>query len=141
MNPYHDARSLAELYGQLEHVLKRADHLKKGRKDAQADWTSFAQSLGERFFEEVASSGIADTLINDPPRKLMADLSWKPEQPPKLTNVTELIVKGVCQVRHSYIHGEKFVEREQRERDATLVHEALAVLRLARSKAGIVFRR
>jgi hypothetical protein len=138
INPYDDARRLADLYRRFEHALKRGDHMKQGRKDAQADWKSFATSLGEKFFEDVVASGVADTLINDPPRKLMADLTWQPEQPPKLTNVVELFVKGVCQVRHSYIHGEKFMSGgDQRQRDATLVHEALGVLRLAQSNCRI----
>jgi hypothetical protein len=138
VNPYVDARNFARLFGRFEHALKRGDHLKKGRKDAQADWGSFAKTLGEDFFGQVASSGIADTLINDPPRKLMADLSWKPEQVPTLTNVTELFVQGVCRVRNSYIHHEKFVsDGEQWERDAKLVHEALCVLR-AVQKLGLV---
>jgi hypothetical protein len=138
MNPYADARNLAELFGRFEHALKRAGHLKKGRKDAQADWESFANALGDGFFKEVVSSGIADTLINDPPRKLMADLSWKPERVPQLTNVAELFVPGVCRVRNSYIHHEKFVsDGEQRVRDGRLVHEALSVLRSAENK-GLV---
>jgi hypothetical protein len=138
MNPYVDARNFARLFGRFEHALKRADHLKKARKDAQADWESFAQALGQPFFEEVASSGIAETLNNDPPRKLMADLSWKPEQVPPLAGVVELFVHGVCRVRNSYIHHEKFMsDGEQWERDAKLVHEALSVLRSAQKK-GLV---
>lgn len=135
MNPYSDAKDLAYLFGRFEHALKRNGHMKEGRKDAQADWASFAEALGEGFFQEVAASGFADTLINDPPRKLMADLSWKPEQVPPLRSVTELFVQGVCRVRNSYIHHEKFVsDGAQRERDATLVHEALLVLRSAEKK-------
>ena len=110
--------------------------MKKGRQDAQADWDSFAQKLGQEFFEEVVLSGIADTLINDPPRKLMSEgLTWKPDEPPRLENVAGLFVQGVCRVRNSFVHGEKFRSQgKQRERDATLVHEALAVLRLAEAK-------
>jgi hypothetical protein len=137
-NPYADARDLGDLFGRFEHALKRTGHLKKGRKDAQADWSSFANALGDGFFEEVISSGIADTLVNDPPRKLMADLSWQPAQAPQLTTVEELFVQGVCRVRNSYVHHEKFVtDGEQRERDAKLVHEALAVLQAAERK-GVV---
>jgi hypothetical protein len=136
MNPYVDARNLQRLFGRFEHALKRSGHLKKGRADAQADWESFAEALGTDFFEEVASSGKADTLINDPPGKLMADLSWQPARTAPLTNVVQLIVLGVCRVRNSYIHHEKFVsDGDQWERDAKLVHEALSVLRSAQKKA------
>lgn len=140
-NPYDDARELQVLYGRFEYSLKRAGHLKKGSTIAQADWHSFASVLGKPFFEEVRSSGIATTLINDPPRKLVADqeaLDWQRREPPQLMTVEELFVQGVCRVRHSYVHGEKFVSHgHQLKRDATLVHEALAVLILAESK-GVV---
>jgi len=135
MDPYVDARELAHLFGRFEYALKRSGHLKKGRKDAQADWESFANAIGEPFFAEVVSDRVADTLINEPPRKLMADLSWQPEQSSPLTDVLQLFVQGVCRVRNSYIHHEKFVsEGDQWERDAVLVHEALAVLRRAETK-------
>jgi hypothetical protein len=137
-NPYLDAKRLEILFGRFEHALKRNGHLKKGRKDAQADWESFAHKLGQEFFEEVAASGIATTLINDAPRTLTIKLQWKPDHPPRLTSVVELIVQGVCRVRNSYVHYEKFVsDGNQRDRDATLVHEALDVLLFAESK-GIV---
>lgn len=137
-NPYADGEDLRQLFGRFDHALKRSGHLKKGRKDAQADWDSFAKLMGAEFFDEVVAAGIADTLINDPPRKLMADLSWQPEWVPPLTDVVELFVQGVCRVRNSYFHHEKFVSPGgQWERDATLVHEALAVLRAAEKK-GLV---
>ena len=103
---------------------------------AEANWTSFAKALGPNFFEKVADAGIANTIINDPPRKLMSDLAWK-RNPGPLKNTHELIVVGVCRIRNSYIHGEKFVGGgdNQWERDATLVREALAILKFALSQA------
>jgi|SRR5690348_10201852 len=120
VNPYVDARDLAELFGRFEYAMKRSGHLKTRRPDAQANWESLAKALGDPFFEEVKSSGMADTLINDPPRKLMADLTWKPENVPPLSGIVELFVQGVCRVRNSYVHHEKFVSQgDQLERDAT----------------------
>jgi len=60
----------------------------------------------------------------------MSDLQWAPETPFPLTNVHELIVQGVCRVRNSYLHGEKFRGGPdgQWERDVTLIREAHAVL-------------
>ena len=58
-------------------------------------------------------------------------LTWMPEKPEPLRNVEELFVQGVCRVRNSYLHGEKFVggpDAKQWERDSKLVREALAVL-------------
>ncbi len=78
-------------------------------------------------------SGIAATLINHPPRQLLATLDWSPTNPPPLASVTELIINGVCRVRNSYIHGEKFTggPDNQWKRDALLVAEAHAVLKRA----------
>jgi hypothetical protein len=136
VNPYAAAQEFAQLFGQVEFALKRSEHLSVGKKHAEADWYSFAKDLGPDFFDRVAAAGIAKTIINDPPRKLMRDLAWDRKSGP-LTNTQELIVIGVCRVRNSYIHGEKFVGGgdDQWERDATLVREALAVLKFALSQA------
>jgi hypothetical protein len=138
-SPYDDGQRLAALFGHFEHVLKRTGFL-KGRRHAEADWTSFAASLGEAFLAEVRQRGIADTLIHEPPRTLMADgLRWEPELPDPIENVVELFVRGVCKVRNSYVHGEKFVGGDRSiERDATLVHEALLILELAQPKLRTV---
>ena len=99
--------------------MKRTGFLKE-RRDAQADWARFAASLGKSFFIEVSERGTADTLIREPPRTLMADgLTWKPNRPKPLTGIVDLFVKGVCKVRNSYVHGEKFVGGDRTfERDA-----------------------
>lgn len=132
---YEDGRRLAALFGRFEHVLKRTGFL-KGRRHAEADWRRFAVSLGDTFFAEVRHRGIAKMLIQEPPRTLMANgLKWEPEWPDPLENVADLFVKGVCKVRNSYVHGEKFVGGDRDfKRDARLVREALAVLELAQSK-------
>jgi hypothetical protein len=115
--------------------LKRTGFL-KGRRHAEANWEKFTRALGEPFFAEVRQAGIAEILIQEPPRTLMADgLRWEPERPEPLTNVLDLFVKGVCKVRNSYVHGEKFVGGDRDfQRDAQLVREALSVLELARSR-------
>ena len=134
-DPYETGRQFGELFGRFEHVLKRSDYLKKGRLDAQADRDRFAGDLGQTFFDEVSTSGIGSTLINDPPRKLMADgLTWQPAELEPLSDVVALFVRGVCRVRNSYMHGEKFTggpDGSQWERDAMLLSDALAVLELA----------
>lgn len=125
------------MFGRMEHALKRSGYLKAGRKDAQADWASYAKSLGKPFFDTVVAKGIAITLIGVPPRKLMAEgLEWGPEHPAPLKDAVELFVEGVCRVRNSLIHGEKFVATGQWERDGQLVREAFAVLMLAAEFAG-----
>jgi hypothetical protein len=131
LSPYQIANAFAADFRSAEYALKRSGHLRKGKKVAEADWQGFAQELGEAFFHQIQASGIAKTLIDHPPRQLLATLDWSPSNRPPLANVTELIVNGVCRVRNSYIHGEKFTggPDNQWERDVLLVEEAHAVLR------------
>ncbi len=138
-DPYENSRQLAALFGRFEHALKRS-HFLRNRPDAQADWNKFARELGPDFFEHVKRSKLAATLLGDPPRKLMKEgLKWEPEHPEPLNDVVELFEQGVCRVRNSFLHGEKFVGRADRwERDATLVSEALMVLREAQDRVPAV---
>jgi hypothetical protein len=133
LNPYQIANAFAADFRSAEYALKRSGHLRKGKKAAEADWAGFAQELGASFFDHIQASGVAATLINHPPRQLLVTLDWSPPNPPPLANVTELIVNGVCRVRNSYIHGEKFTGGPdyQWERDALLVAEAHEVLKEA----------
>lgn len=136
-NPQSVAREFVELFGRIEYALKRSGQLVPNADHAQADWTAYAKSLGAKFYNEVAASGIADTLINRPPRKLMREgLEWSRGTSAPLENVHQLMIEGVCRVRNSYIHGEKFVGGPdgQWNRDAKLVREALEVLKLALSQ-------
>ena len=138
-NPYDDDRELVALFGRFEYALKRSDFL-RNNPVAQADWNKFARELGPDFFEHVKRTKLAETLLGDPPRKLMREgLKWEPKHPEPLNDVIELFEKGVCRVRNSLLHGEKFVGRPDRwERDATLVSEALVVLREAQNRVPAV---
>lgn len=135
-NAYKTGQEFIELFGRIEYALKRGGHLVPGKKRAEANWRSFARELGPNFFEEVVRRGIADTLINDPPRQLMSEgLSWERRTPAVLRNVDELFAEGVCRVRNSLFHGEKFVGGPaQWERDSKLVAESLEVLKLTLSQ-------
>lgn len=129
-NPYRDAEEFSALFRKMEHDMKRLGFL-KGTDHAQADWNKFARKLGLPFFDAIRASGDASILLGEPPRKLMREgLEWRPLNPKPLANVVELFEQGVCRVRNSFVHGEKFVSDQdgQRERDATLVREALFVL-------------
>lgn len=135
-NPYEAATSFAAEFASIEYALKRTPKFRRpNRIVAEADWDAFAKELGKEFFDHVMKSGIAKTLIGEPPRRLLANMNWEPQNPAPLTNVSQLIVNGVCRVRNSYLHGEKFTggPEGQWDRDTTLVEEAHAVLKEARS--------
>jgi hypothetical protein len=103
------AEEFSRLYRQMEHDLKRGGFLKNGPKRADADWGAFAERLGASFFDEVCNSGNAATLITKPPRKLMSTMKWEPEELSPLRTVRQLFENGICQVRHNYSHGEKYI--------------------------------
>jgi len=135
------AREFGDLFSQYEHALKRCGFLRPNRADAQADWRSFASTLGQEFFDEVAARKIAENLIDRPPGKLMREgLNWeRPDRP--LEDAVALFERGVCRVRNSLFHGEKFVgDMAQLQRDRVLVVEATAVLKAAADKVPAVAR-
>jgi hypothetical protein len=133
VNPYDAAEAFITDFRAMEYALKRSGYLRKGKEIAEADWDLFASKLGRPFFEHVIAAGIAKTLVGQPPRRLLANMEWSPPSPPPLTNVTQLIINGVCRVRNSYIHGEKFTggPEGQWDRDTILIAEAHAVLKAA----------
>lgn len=137
-NPYIIAAAFARQFGDAEYALKRSGRIRLNREIAEADWDAFARDLGPKFFAAVVDNGIAKTLIGEPPRRLMNDLVWAPEVAVPLANVHELIIQGVCRVRNSYLHGEKFRGDPggQWERDVTLIKEAHAVLQAALAWQG-----
>jgi hypothetical protein len=133
-NPYIAAERFAAAFRDAEYALKRSNYLRNNKDNAEADWDSLARDLGQVFFDKIVASGLAKTLIGNPARQLKADgLEWMPKETAPLTNVHQLIVQGVCRVRNSYIHGEKFRggPEGQWDRDAKLIEEAHAVLKEA----------
>lgn len=129
-NPYEAANAFITTFRETEYALKRGGYRRKNKSVAEADWDAFATALGQEFFDCVVEAGIAKTLIGEPPRRLLENMQWSPVVPVPLTNTIELVVQGVCRVRNSYIHGEKFTggPEGQWERDHILVTEAHMVL-------------
>ncbi|WP_447929915.1 hypothetical protein [Sphingopyxis fribergensis] len=136
VNPLTAADAFAADFRRAEFFLKRSGYRREHKEIAEADWDAVARTLGADFFREVVDAGLANTLIGSPPRRLLATMEWAPANPEPLTNVAQLIVNGVCRVRNSYIHGEKFVggPEGQWDRDKTLLREAHAVLKAAMAK-------
>ncbi|MDG1431087.1 MAG: hypothetical protein P8L68_19270 [Paracoccaceae bacterium] len=132
--PHLAATRFAEDFGAMEYAMKRSpNYRRKNKAIAEADWDAFAKDLGQEFFDHIVKSGVAKTLIGEPPRRLLADMQWDPPNPAPLSNVAQLIINGLCRVRNSYFHGEKFTggPAGQWERDAKLIEEAHAVLKNA----------
>lgn len=127
--PEH-AQAFRDLFARLENMLRRKGYMRTNRTRAEVDWSRFAEELGESFFYDVRNSGKAATLIAEPPRVKHREGGWQPEKQTPVQNVTELIVRGLCQVRNNIVHGEKYVDPEGPRAD-TLVVEARWVLEQA----------
>lgn len=127
-----ERQKLYQEFENAEYTLKRSQFLHQHKPVAEADWSAFAVSLGDEFYDKILNSGVAKTLIGSPPRKLRSDMRWTDKRSEPLRNVTELIVEGVCRVRNNSIHGEKFRGKEgQWARDLQLIREAREVLAAA----------
>jgi hypothetical protein len=120
-----------------DNALQNRGLLKPGRGAAMADWGRFASELGESFFQEVKQAGIANTLINAPPRKRLNQdgrAEWGETFAP-IACVADLFLLGVCQVRHNLVHGNK---QELNERDQALISEAYHVLETAIERSQLL---
>jgi hypothetical protein len=127
--PEH-AVAFVDQFRRLEHVLRRSDCVRTDQPKAVIDWRRFARELGPNFFAMVIKSGAAEVLIREPPRIYCREGGMAPENPAPITDVEQLIVRGMCQVRNNILHGEKYVERGSK-RDDDLVMQALWVLQRA----------
>lgn len=98
MASYLPAHALAfrDLYALVEHALRRCGYMQPRRQKAEIDWRRFAEELGEPFFSEVAKSGMATTLMKEPPRAYHRNGEWLPKNPAPISNVVELMARGVC---------------------------------------------
>lgn len=132
MDSYLPAHALAfrDLFAKVEHTLRRGGYMRADRKKAEVDWRRFARDLGDPFFSSVRDSGKATTLIEEPPRAYHREGGWQPQNQTPIGDVIDLLMRGVCQVRHNIEHGEKYVMPEG-DRADTLVAEARWVLEQA----------
>lgn len=125
-----DAAAFRDYYARIEHVLRRSGYMKADSRRADVDWVKFAKTIGKPFFEYVRGQHSADTLIVEPPRVYHRKGGWQPQSQRPIDGIEELIVCGVCQVRHNIVHGEKFMVAEG-PRSYALVKEAHWVLEQA----------
>lgn len=100
-----------------------------GNQYASVDWDRFAnECLGAAFFDAITGAGKADTLIETPPKRQIADrsghLSWELTGP--VSNIQELI-GSLRRVRNNLFHGGKSCDPD-RDRNDALVRNALAVI-------------
>jgi hypothetical protein len=113
-------------FSRFEMALMRCGYLRAGRQNmAEADWTRLPEDLGANFFDGVAASGQAVTLINDPPKILIVQNGALVfGQKPKPVKTSVELFKSARQVRNNLFHGNKMFATD-RQRDTKLMSEVL----------------
>lgn len=123
---------LFALMSRVEFALKENGWGRAGRDDAvEVHWDFYAnEGLGRGFLLHVRRTKICPTLLARPPSLQVlrgASLDWEGTAPPK--SVQDLM-GAVRRVRNNLFHGGKGGTPD-RDRDAALIVEAVAVLRAA----------
>jgi hypothetical protein len=121
------AFAFRDLFARVEHALRRIGYCRSNSERAAVDWRRFANDLGPDFFKIVTDSKKAETLLAEPPRVMHRSGEWRPTRQLPIADVTELVLRGLCQVRNNIVHGEKFIG-ENSERSHALVVEAYWIL-------------
>ncbi len=124
--PAHAGEFLA-LFARAERALSHNGYARRDRGRAVANWRKFAKELSDEFFAHVRKSNRVTTLLIEPPRVYYRGRGFLPTVQKPITDVEQLFARGVCQVRHNIVHGEKYVEFAT-PRDDALVTEANWVL-------------
>jgi hypothetical protein len=130
--PQHDvdAMTFRLLMERADNALQNRGVIMPGRGAAMADWQRFSAGLSEQFFEAMKAVSVTETLIDVPPRRRLninGSAQWGDPVAP-LTCVEHLFTRGVCQVRHNIVHGNKLLLDE---RDVKLINGAHYVLEAA----------
>lgn len=103
--------------------------------DAFVEWGRVTKDLGRSFLEHIKETGKADTILNAPPKKQIANdhvLGWKDQN--AVTNVDELF-RAVRGVRNNLLHGGKSGDPDATfkhpNRNAKLIAEAQWIIEQA----------
>jgi hypothetical protein len=131
-----DPISFRLLMERVDNALQNCGMILPGGGAAMADWKQFAAKLGEQFFAEMKAVPITETLITQPPGKRLnvnGSAQWGGPVDP-IASVEHLFTRGVCQVRHNIVHGNK---QDIGERDMKLIGGAHYILRAAIAEADL----
>jgi hypothetical protein len=115
----------------FEFAMKQCGYLRWTEDDdvALACRRKLAAALPDHFFQSVRDGQTAPVLIERPPKDLFVQDGAQPQfgdQPPAPTTTMQLL-DAVWRVRNNLFHGNKMYPAD-RERDAALMDDALAVL-------------
>lgn len=117
------------VFQRFEFALKKHSkflmHKEEG-SDARANWEEFGNTLGDEFFKRIRKEKLAETLIDDPPKKEIVVANFKCDflAQSSPTRSSELFTT-ICRVRNNLFHGGKPVIDSRSE---TLIKESLVVL-------------
>ncbi|MGE5153415.1 MAG: hypothetical protein ACM3ST_05310 [Bdellovibrio bacteriovorus] len=123
-------------FSRVEYALKTAGYLVQHKKNAEADWTAFAQEIDYAFLcvKTEALKEAQNYIFMHPPRKAINNngkIEWE-RVVPDHKNQTDLLLQYVRRIRNNLFHGGKFNGRWfQPERSGPLVHAGLVILNSA----------
>ncbi|MBK8458711.1 MAG: hypothetical protein IPL47_17570 [Phyllobacteriaceae bacterium] len=96
------------------------------------DWNRYAKEcLSGKFYDEVISTSIAETIITNPPSKQVCwghSLDWKKNI--KSPSNSQELIGAVCRIRNNLFHGGKSGDVDH-DRNDNLVREGIQVLLLS----------
>lgn len=128
----------------MEYALKATRFLVKDRRNAEADWATFATDVHDALTASEAGvrSAVAFILGAPPKKQVNVDnrIEWD-ATPPDAANETELVLRYVCRVRNNLFHGGKFNGHWfQPERSGELMQASLIILNFCREACRDVDR-
>ena len=131
----HSAYLFFKVMMRLEYSLKKRGVVvplgREGRGAFKVDWNTFAnRRLGSDFYDQIVDESVAETLINNPPKKQV----WRHEalefQDVERSTDVQKLIGAVCRVRNNLFHGGKAGDLEH-DRNNALIEESLEVIRRA----------
>ena len=136
-----NAMKFMATFVRLEFALKENGYCAQSRW-SNVQWDKVANELGSTFYETVVSSTKAETILQHPPKKQIAQhqiLQWEEQAAP--TNVSELL-EAVRRIRNNQFHGGKSGHPddapEDRQRREKLIAEAQWVIELILRRMPII---
>lgn len=121
------------LFSRFEYALKANGYLRTDKKNAEADWTTFATEI-DRAFEQLTDSDLKNAvyfLLNEPPQKQVNNNGQVDCKtiPPDSKNQTDLLLIYIRRIRNNLFHGGKFNGRWfEPQRSGHLIDASIEIL-------------
>jgi hypothetical protein len=126
------AADFFRMFSRMEYALKVSGFLVQ-KRSAEANWTSFAEEIHDRF-EKINAEQLRNQttyLLREPPKKQINNkglLEWDATLP-DAKNQTDLLLQYVRRIRNNLFHGGKFNGHWfEPERSGSLINAGIEIL-------------